>query len=73
MEIRCLSLDEAASRLSVQPSTLLKWAREGILESVRLGRRRVFREDALANFINAGIQPPAKTALKDGGEINGDD
>jgi len=70
MDIQCLSLDEAAARLSVQPSTLLKWARAGKLESVRLGRRRVFREDALAKFINAGIQPLANASLKDNGEGN---
>ncbi len=57
MSIQCLSLDQAAGYLSVQPSTLLKWARSGRVESVKLGRRRVFREAALEDFINGGIQP----------------
>ncbi len=70
MGIQCLSLDEAAARLSVQPSTLLKWARAGRIESVRLGRRRVFREGAVEDFIKAGIQPLAKAAPKSWGEID---
>jgi excisionase family DNA binding protein len=57
MSMQCLSLDQAAGYLSVQPSTLLKWARSGRIESVKLGRRRVFREAALEDFINGGIQP----------------
>lgn len=66
MDIQCLSLDEAAARLSVQPSTLLKWTRAGKIESVRLGRRRVFREEALAEFIKAGVVPPKRGMVNDG-------
>ncbi len=64
MGMQCLSLDEAAARLSVQPSTLVKCSRSGRIESERLGRRRVFREGAVEDFIKAGIQPLAKAALK---------
>ncbi len=54
---QCLSVDEAAARLAVRPSTLLKWSRLGKIESVRLGRRRVFREAVIEAFIAVGIQP----------------
>ncbi len=54
---RCLGLEEAASQLSVSPLTLRRWARDKKLESVRLGRRVVFREATLDAFITAGIQP----------------
>lgn len=54
---RCLGLEEAASKLSVSPLTLRRWARDKKIESVRLGRRLVFREASLEAFIDAGIQP----------------
>lgn len=54
---RCLGLEEAASKLSVSPLTLRRWARDKKIESVRLGRRLVFREASLEAFITAGIQP----------------
>ncbi len=54
---RCLGLEEAASKLSVSPLTLRRWARDKKIESVRLGRRLVFREASLEAFIAAGIQP----------------
>jgi|CXWL01.1.fsa_nt_gi excisionase family DNA binding protein len=54
--MKCLGLDEAATRLAVQPSTLRRWARDLKIESVRLGRRVVFRESALEEFIKAGIR-----------------
>jgi excisionase family DNA binding protein len=56
--MKCLGLDEAATRLAVQPSTLRRWARDGKVESVRLGRRLVFREAALDAFIQTGIRNP---------------
>ena len=56
MDSQCCGLDEAAKRLAVQPSTLRRWAQDGKIESVRLGRRLVFREAALEAFIQAGIR-----------------
>lgn len=51
-----LGLEEAAGRLAVQPLKLRRWARDGKIESVRLGRRVVFRESALEAFIQANVQ-----------------
>jgi len=62
MDSQCLGLDEAAKRLAVQPSTLRRWARDGKLESVRLGRRLVFRETALEAFVRAAVRTPQGVA-----------
>jgi excisionase family DNA binding protein len=55
---QCLCLEEAATRLAVSPFTLRRWARDKKIESVRLGRRLVFRDAALEAFITARIQKP---------------
>ena len=60
---QCLGLDEAASKLSVSPLTLRRWARDKKIESVRLGRRLVFREAALEAFIEAGTRKPQPVAV----------
>jgi len=57
--MKCMGLDEAASTLAIQPSTLRRWARAGRIESVRLGRRLVFRAEALEAFIAAGVRHPS--------------
>ena len=54
--MKCLGLQEAADRLAVQPSTLRRWARDLKLDSVRLGRRLVFREDSLEAFVQANVR-----------------
>lgn len=54
--MRCMGLEEAAARLAVQPSTLRRWARDGKIESVRLGRRLVFRESSLESFVQANVR-----------------
>lgn len=54
--MKCLGVEEAAMLLAVQPSTLRRWARDGKIESVRLGRRLVFRESSLEEFVAAGIR-----------------
>ncbi len=61
---RCLGLEDAASKLSVSPLTLRRWARDKKIESVRLGRRLVFRECALDEFIEAGTRKPQSVAIK---------
>jgi len=58
---QCKGLEEAATRLAVSPLTLRRWARDGKIESVRLGRRVVFREAALEEFIKAGIRKTQPT------------
>jgi excisionase family DNA binding protein len=54
--MKCLGLQEAADRLSVQPSTLRRWAQDRKIESVRLGRRVVFRESSLDAFVQANVR-----------------
>jgi excisionase family DNA binding protein len=54
--MKCLGLQEAADRLAVQPSTLRRWAKDLKLDSVRLGRRLVFREDSLEAFVQANVR-----------------
>jgi excisionase family DNA binding protein len=53
---QCRGLEEAAMRLAVSPLTLRRWARDRKIESVRLGRRLVFRDAALEAFIAAGTR-----------------
>jgi excisionase family DNA binding protein len=53
--MKCLGLQEAAERLAVAPLTLRRWCQDGKIESVRLGRRVVFREEALNAFIQANV------------------
>ncbi len=65
MTWQCIGLDDAAAMLAVQPSTLRRWARDGKVESVRLGRRLVFRESSLAAFIQDGVRE-AKRKTKSG-------
>lgn len=60
MKSQCLGVDDAATRLAVQPSTLRRWARDGKIESVRLGRRLVFRESSLDSFVQANVREAKK-------------
>lgn len=60
--MKCLGLEEAAGRLAVQPSTLRRWARDGRVESVRLGRRLVFRETSLETFVQANVRKVKRIA-----------
>lgn len=47
-----LNKHDVASRLEVNVQTVLKWARVGDLEAVRLGRRTVrFTQAAVAKFL----------------------
>lgn len=54
--MKCLGLEAAAERLSVSPLTLRRWARDSKIESVRLGRRVVFREDSLEAFVQSNVR-----------------
>jgi excisionase family DNA binding protein len=47
-----LSAEEAATRLIISKKTLLKWAREGTIGSVRLSAKMIrFSEEQLTEFI----------------------
>lgn len=55
---RLLTVEEAASTLSVKRSTLYQWAREGRLPSVKLlGRALRFRESDLQKLIKQSVKP----------------
>jgi excisionase family DNA binding protein len=48
-----LSADEAASTLNVTRRTILRWARDRRIESVRVSRKIIlFPDSALENFVN---------------------
>ena len=59
-EKELLTVEEAAERLRITTRTLLKWAREGRVESIRVSRKKIlFTEEAIERFIQAqtrGIQ-----------------
>ena len=43
---------EAASKLNITKRTLLKWAKEGRIESVRVSRKKIlFTEEAVDTFV----------------------
>ncbi len=45
---------EAAKKLRIEKRTLLKWARENKIESVRISEKRIlFTEEAIERFIQA--------------------
>ena len=49
-----LKPDEAAARLQITKRTLLKWARENKIESVRVSEKRIlFTEEAIERFLQA--------------------
>jgi excisionase family DNA binding protein len=48
---RLLTVDETAEFLRVDRSTIYRLEREGELRSVRVGRRRRFRPDDLAAYL----------------------
>jgi len=47
-----LSAAQAASLLNIHQNTLLLWAREGKLPSLRLGRRVAFRASTLNHWLD---------------------
>jgi|SRR5271157_2889131 len=58
-----ISADEAASRLRITKRTLLRWAREGKIECVRISAKVVlFTAEAIDRFVQSrtfGIESPA--------------
>lgn len=48
---RLLTVDETAEYLRVDRSTVYRLEREGELHSVRVGRRRRFRPEDLADYL----------------------
>ncbi len=58
-----LNADEAASRLKITKRTILRWAREGKIECVRISAKVVlFTAEAIDRFVQSrtfGIESPA--------------
>jgi excisionase family DNA binding protein len=51
-EQELLTADEAAAKLRIEKRTLLKWARENKIESVRLSEKKIlFTEQAIERFL----------------------
>lgn len=52
-----LTLEEAAEQLGVSKSTLRRWTRQGIIESIRINPRgdRRFTPEQLQNFVRPRI------------------
>jgi excisionase family DNA binding protein len=48
----CLPLREVAARLSLSPRTIARLIASGDLPSVNIGRRRLVRASALADFLD---------------------
>ena len=49
-----LTAHEAASRLSVTRRTILKWARENRIESIRISKKKIlFTQDAIDEFLRS--------------------
>jgi excisionase family DNA binding protein len=51
---KLLSAQEAAERLGVSIWTVIRLARSGRVASIRIGRRRLFAEGDLDDFVRAG-------------------
>lgn len=57
-----LTVHEAADLLGVQPRTLYKWASEGRLPVVKLGRLTRFRASVIEKLIEVGDQAVTQNA-----------
>lgn len=51
-----LSADSAAELLSIHPGTLTRWAREGRIPCIHLGRKVSFRASALNRWLEEQVQ-----------------
>jgi excisionase family DNA binding protein len=66
-ELRLLTVEEAASMLSLKPSTLYRWAEERKLPTVKLGRSVRVRFKDIEQLIAKNLRP----ALRDSEGKNG--
>lgn len=46
-----LTVEALAARWTLKPDTIRAWARRGVLPSLKLGRKRMFREADLRDFL----------------------
>jgi len=61
-----LSAPEAAAILGISPLTLRDWARQGRIGSLKVGRRVLFTQDDLAEFLTASRRPARRVAAETG-------
>lgn len=52
-----MSLDEAAEALRLSLWTIRKWAADGRLATIKLGRRRVVRTSEIERILSGGVPP----------------
>ena len=52
---RLLSVEEAAKRLNLRPTTLYAWVHQGRIGHVKLGRALRFREQDIEECIQRGM------------------
>lgn len=60
-----LTAREVATRLQIEPHAVYRYAREGIIPSIRIGARVRFPESALARWVSSqleGKKPTEATA-----------
>ena len=63
-----LTADETATKLNVTRRTILKWARENRIESVRISRKVVlFSADAIDEFLRSNTNRVESGAAESGG------
>lgn len=69
-ETDLLTADEAATKLSVTRRTILKWARENRIESIRISNKKIlFSQDAVDEFLKirtSRVELPKTKRDKDG-------
>ena len=56
--LRCFSVNDAASRLSVHRETVYRMVREGKLRAVHIGRKVCIPAEALEEFLAPAPQKP---------------
>ncbi len=61
-----LKIPDAAARLCVSESTVWRWVYSGRLPSVKLGKSRRIRAEALERFVAEGETPKVSNVLPDG-------
>lgn len=47
-----LTTQEVAERLAVHPATVTRWARSGVIRSIRVGRTLRFRRDDIDELLS---------------------
>jgi excisionase family DNA binding protein len=50
-----MSIDDAASALSMSKHTIIKWVKSGVIPSVKVGSRRMISSDDLKRIATEGL------------------